>query len=127
MRKLNSLGFSAVLFLAACGAEVAREVPVTEDSAVSNDTFGVMLANTMRVLSKDGTVQNWTFNEDGTVTSLTDGSGTWELNGDTLCTLYGEKTTPGCWELPRGKAVGDTWDQVVAPGKSLRITIVEGR
>lgn len=41
--------------------------------------------------------------------------------------INGEKTKPGCFSLPTGKTVGDTWDQVVGSGKTLTITIVEGR
>jgi len=127
MRKLGLFGFSAALLLGACGVEVGEDVAVSKDAAVTHDTFTAMLSNTMSVVTPDGTVQDWIFNEDGTVRSLTNITGTWEFDGDILCTLYGEKTTPGCWALPRGKTVGDTWEQDVGSGKILTITIVEGR
>lgn len=121
MRKLYFLGVSAVMLLGACGSEPASTPEVT------SDTFTVILSNTMRVIAKDGTVQNWLFDEDGTFTSLAGVSGTWTLEGDTLCTLYGERTTPGCFDLPTGKTVGDAWDQVVGSGRTMELSIVAGR
>ena len=121
MRKFN---FSAVLIVALLGACSAN---LGNDAAKGHDTFETMLTNTMRVVSQDGGVQNWFFNRDGSLDSLEDVTGTWEFDGNELCTVYGERTKPGCWVVPRGKTVGDSWELVVGSGKVLEITIVQGR
>ncbi len=126
MRKFYFIGVSAVILLAACSSESAGPTPAAS-LIVTSDTFTVILSNTMRVTAKDGTVQNWLFNQDGTFTSLAGVAGTWTLEGETLCTLYGERTTPGCFDLPAGKTVGDAWDQVVGSGRTMELSIVEGR
>ena len=126
MHKLCILGVAAAVLLGACGGEPASAPPASA-SEITSDTFTEILSNTMRVVAKDGTEQNWLFEEDGTFISLAGVSGTWTLEGDTLCTLYGERTTPGCFDLPPGKAVGDTWDQVVGSGQTMSLSIVAGR
>jgi len=117
MRKIifKCFGFAAVIFLS------------ISNLALANDTFMVLLANTMKVVGPDGSEQNWYFQEDGTFTSLENVTGSWTMEGDTLCTLYGERTKPGCFPLPAGKVIGDSWDQVVGSGKTLRVIIVKGR
>ncbi len=122
----------ALFVLGACSSDLRDAAPKVEgvkvqDVVQARDTLTVMLSNTMVVTAKDGTVQNWMFNKDGTLDSLENVTGTWEFDGKTLCTLYGERTKPGCWLLPRGKGVGDSWELVVGSGKVLQITIVEGR
>jgi len=117
MRKFISrvFGLSAAIFLS------------MSNLGLANDTFTVLLANTMKVVGPDGTEQNWYFHADGTFTSLENVTGSWTMEGDTLCTLYGERTKPGCFSLPGGKVVGDSWDQVVGSGKTLKIIVVKGR
>jgi len=117
----------AISVLGACVSTTNSEPPAIQDVTHGHDTFTAMLSNTMRVTSKGGGVQSWMFHKDGSLTSLENVTGTWEFDGETLCTLYGEKTAPGCWALPKGKAVGDQWDQIVSSGKVLQISIVEGR
>ena len=130
--KFGAVSVLAAFVLGACSSDLKDAAPKVEDVKVqdvvqTHDTLTVMLSNTMVVTAKDGTVQNWMFNKDGTLDSLENVTGTWEFDGETLCTLYGERTKPGCWVLPRGKVVGDSWDLVVGSGKVLQITIVEGR
>jgi len=118
MRKFifKCFGFSAVIFLS------------ISNLALANDTLAVILDNnTMQVVGPDGTEQNWYFQQDGTFSSLENVTGSWTMAGDTLCTLYGARTKPGCFSLPTGKVVGDSWDQVVGSGKTVRVIIVEGR
>ncbi|VAX06638.1 hypothetical protein MNBD_ALPHA03-1236 [hydrothermal vent metagenome] len=118
MRKFifKCFGFSAAIFLS------------ISNLGLANDTFAAMLDNnTMKVIGPDGTVQNWYFHPDGTFSSLENVTGSWTMEGDILCTLYGERTKPGCFSLPTGKAIGDTWNQVVGSGKTLKVIIVKGR
>lgn len=121
MRKFN---LCAVLVIFASGACASN---ADDTTAKGHDTFETMLTNTMRVVSQDGGVQNWFFNRDGTLDSLENVTGTWKFDGNELCTVYGERTKPGCWVVPRGKTVGDSWELVVGSGKVLDITIVKGR
>ncbi len=130
--KLAAVSVLAVFVLGACGSDLRDGAPKIADIKIqdvvqAHDTLTVLISNTMVVTAKDGTVQNWMFNKDGTLDSLENVTGTWEFDGETLCTLYGERTKPGCWVLPKGKGVGDTWELVVGSGKVLQITIVEGR
>lgn len=115
MRKLSLFGFSAALLLGA------------GNLALANDTFNVMLSNTVHVLGQDGTVNDWIFNEDGTVANLTGVSGTWEMDGDSVCSITSEETDSTCVTIPSGKVVGDTWNQDDGTGQTITVTIVEGR
>ncbi len=62
-------------------------------------------------------------NEDGTYTSDVGISGTWELQGDQLCTSRSTGET-NCQPLQEGLGLGDSWQGENTAGETVTFTIV---
>lgn len=93
----------------------------------ASDTFDAMLGNTVHVISADGAASEWMFHEDGTL-DVSDGrSGNWKINGDRVCSTLVGVEEDLCADVPKGKIVGDTWEQVGADGTNITVTIKAGQ
>ncbi len=95
--------------------------------SMANDTFDAMIGNTIHVMAVDGTVSDWMFREDGTVVVSDGQSGTWTMNGDTVCTAIVGVEGDLCTDVPVGKGVGDTWEQTDADGAAITVTLKAGQ
>ena len=93
-------------------------------AALANDsgTMDSILKNKLEVSSAAG-AYFVTFAEDGTYTTSTETSGTWETADGELCV---ERSTgeASCLPLPEGKALGDSWETENAAGEPVTVKIV---
>ncbi len=107
-------------------ALVPAAMMVFSASSFANDTFDAMLDNTVHVVDDTGAESNWMFKSDGTVSNSHGETGTWEINGDHLCSVMTGHDEPICVDVPPGKGVGDTWEQIGGDGTPITVTIIAG-
>ncbi|MEM5518681.1 hypothetical protein WNY37_17115 [Henriciella sp. AS95] len=93
-----------VLAAAACISSAAY--------AEGNDTLNVLIANDA-VITTQGLSIPIDYNEDGTYSGVAMGSsftGSWRIEGDSLCTTSTLSPTESCTEYPEGKSAGDEFE-----------------
>jgi len=87
----------------------------------ATDLKSLIIDNTYVVAGPDGTIRV-DFAEDGTYTSDAEISGTWTLEGQTVCVTRstGESS---CNDIPADVTVGSSWPSKNALGQDVTLTI----
>lgn len=100
----------------------------------ADDPMASRYGNTVVVKGADGKDTKLHYNQDGTMTVIqpdgAKGTGKWSMKGDKLCVTPDAGPTAGkeqCNPFTAGKKVGDSWDQTLADGSKVKISIVAGR
>ncbi|MCG8440837.1 MAG: hypothetical protein MI723_03420 [Caulobacterales bacterium] len=123
---------SRILTAAALAAALAA--PALAEHHGSDAMMAGMFENTAEVTYPDGSVINWHFNADYTVTNDQGQSGTWRGEGDeTLClsleAAEGEEApAERCSTIAGGPyGPGDTYPVTLSDGSQATVVIKEGR
>lgn len=65
------------------------------------------------------------FETDGTYTTSSGSSGTWTLNGETLCTVRNADGFNSCGTLSSNKVLGDVWVSTDGAGNEVTARVIE--
>jgi len=96
--------------------------PITAAHAASIDVL--LSGNNLKLTYENGASVEISFNSNGTYKTNTGSSGTWTLNGETLCTTRNGDGASGCGNLPSNKNAGDQWVSEDSNGNPVVASIV---
>ncbi|MEL7313194.1 MAG: hypothetical protein AAFN07_16875 [Pseudomonadota bacterium] len=89
-------------------------------------TMDVLLAgHDLNLTYPNGASVTISFETDGTYTTSSGSSGTWTLNGETLCTVRNADGFNSCGTLASNKALGDVWVSTDGAGNEVTARVIE--
>jgi hypothetical protein len=114
-------------------ASVAFAVLSTSLAFAADDPMASRYGNTVVVTYADGSVVKLHYRQDGSLEVInpdgSKGTGKWAMKDGKLCITADAGPTAGkeqCSAFTAGKKVGDSWDQAMADGSKIKISIVAG-
>jgi len=110
MRKLILVAALAALAAPAIAQQPAAPPPAAAAGAPPSDTLQAVTSRGI-ILTVQGTDIDVTYTPDGRFTAFNGQvTGTWRIDGDTLCTASNVDPNELCVQYPTGKKSGDTFD-----------------
>lgn len=105
----------------ACIAAVALAAP-----ALAADVMAAFYGNTAEVSFESGVTVSWYFDEGGAFSSADGASGSWTIDGETLCVTVGDADAQ-CTTIVGGAPSVGTPFTFSSEAGDAEVTIVEGR
>ena len=114
-------------------ASVAFAVLGTSLAFAADDPMASRYGNTVVVKYADGSEVKIHYNKDGTLEVInpdgSKGTGKWAMKDGKLCITADAGPTAGkeqCSPFTAGKKAGDSWEQTMADGSKITVSIVAG-
>ncbi|MEO0366248.1 MAG: hypothetical protein AAF265_12195 [Pseudomonadota bacterium] len=126
MNKTTPLDFSLARTIRLFASIVTLALTLLVAIPANASTMDVLLdGHDLELTYPNGASVTISFEADGTYATSSGSSGSWTLNGETLCTVRNADGFNSCGTLASNKALGDVWVSVDGAGNEVTARVIE--